>query len=273
MKENDKLAIIILNKDNTELLFDCLTSIREKTEFKNYHIYLGDTGSTKENLDKIANYLKTYFSKKKNATLIQFNYYNFAKNNNEIIKKYVKDENLLLFCNNDIKLIDDCITEGIKMYRRNKDKVGTIGFKLLFGDGTIQHAGQVIFEENKIFRGVTHRGLKQTSDKFSKRELVIGNTMALLLTTKKLYNEINGLSEDYIECLEDVQYNIECILRGKHNIYIGDRVAWHYESQTRNKDPNKNKMLLYDTNKTLIPFINKNINKILESKLVYGITK
>ena len=53
-----KLAIIILNKSNNNLLFQCLTSIKEKTNNTNYHVYIGDTGSTQNELSEIKTYLK-----------------------------------------------------------------------------------------------------------------------------------------------------------------------------------------------------------------------
>lgn len=266
----NKIAIIILNKSNNKMLFECLDSIRSKTQFTNYHIYIGDTGSSNNEINEIKEYSKKYFGHTKNISLIQFNYYNFAKNNNEIIKKYIRDENLILFCNNDIILIDDCISEAVKMYERNSEKIGTIGFKLLFKDESIQHAGQIlIMNSNNQFVQVTHRGLRQNKNLFSTRERVIGNTMALLLTPKKIFDEIGGLSEKYIDCFEDVQYNLQCILNDKHNIYIGDKVAWHYESQTRDRDPNKNKMLMKDANDNLIPFVNANSKKLIQTNLTY----
>ena len=264
----NKVAIIILNKSNNELLFDCLTSIKEKTSFKNYHIYLGDTGSTKEEVAGIKAFIKKNFAEQKNVTYIQFDYYNFAKNNNVIIREYVKDENLLLFCNNDIKLIDDCISEAVKMYDRNPDITGTIGFKLIFKNETLQHAGQMlILHENNQFAHITHRGLKENKDLYSGRERVIGNTMALMLTPKSLYLQLGGLNESYLDCFEDVEYNLNCIIGGRHNIYIGDRAAWHYESQTRDVDPNKMKKLNMDANQRLIPFIHKHIIPIVKTGL------
>ncbi len=268
MQEN-KVAIIILNKSNNEILFNCLNSIKEKTTFPNYHIYIGDTGSTIDEKKDIVSFLKDKFSENKNASLIEFDYYNFAKNNNEIVNKHIGQENLILFCNNDIKLIDDCITEAVKMYNRNKDVTGTIGFKLLFGNDKIQHAGQLLVTKNMQFVGVTHRGLNSDKKEYSDRSLVIGNTAALMMTPTELFKEINGFSERYIECFEDVEYNINCILKDKNNIYIGDKVSYHYESQTRNKSDDKLLKLSKDAYDTLMPFINRNSKKIHETGLVH----
>jgi GT2 family glycosyltransferase len=266
--EKIKLAIIILNKSNNKLLFDCISSILEKTQFKNYHIYIGDTGSTDDEKERIKNFILD-----KPITLLEYDYYNFGKCNNDIIKRHIKDETLLCFCNNDIKLIDDCITSGVKMYSRNTCSVGTIGFKLLFENNTIQHAGQLLVVNGNEFAAITHLGLHKNKDMFSDRNIVIGNTAALMMTPRKLFNDIGGFNESYLECFEDVEYNLMCIIKNKYNIYIGDKTAYHYESKTRNNNSNKIQKLQIDASERLIPFFKSNLNKIIESGLTLNILK
>ncbi len=260
----DKIAIIILNKSNNTFLFRCINSIIEKTSYPSYNIYIGDTGSTKQEIEDIKNFIV----KHDNIFLIHLAKYHFATNHNYIIKNELKDEEVIVFCNNDVFLIDDCLTEGMKMMQRNKNDIGTVGFKLLYENETIQHAGQILYTMNNHFYQVTHRGLGCGKNLFANRNIVLGNTMALLMTFKKTYEEIGGLCELYKECFEDVQYNLECILNKKHNVYIGDKTAWHYESQTRKKNINMNKALLEDANNILIPFIHKNMNTLLKTKLL-----
>lgn len=263
-----KLAIIILNKSNNNLLFQCLTSIKEKTSNKNYYIYIGDTGSTQEELLEIKRYLKDNFGATKNVSLIQFDYYNFGKNNNEIVKRFVQDENLILFCNNDIKLVDDCISEAIDVFEQKPNQLGTVGFKLLFGDNTIQHAGQILYvNSSNQFHQITHRGLRQSSNLFAQRDSVIGNTGGFMFTEKQLFLNIGGFNENYLDCFEDVEYNLQCLIKDKTNFYIGDKVAYHYESQTRDRDPKKSQNLNWDANYRLIPFIHKHMNKLSNTNL------
>jgi GT2 family glycosyltransferase len=271
-----KLAIIILHKDNNEILFRCLKSIQEKTKFQNYHIYIGDTGSSKDKLQELQIFLKDNFSKTKNVSLITFNYYNFAKNNNEIVKKYIKEENLLVFCNNDIELIEDCLTNAVELYEKEQQNIGTIGFKLLFEDQTIQHAGQLVIltkNQNNNYSiignnrlGLSHRGLRQSNSLYNVQENVVGNTGALMVTPKELFLNIQGFNEGYTDCLEDVEYNIQCLLRNKQNVYLPLK-AWHFESQTRNNDPQKNQKMHNDAVNFLIPFINKQSNELAKLNL------
>ena len=112
--------------------------------------------------------------------------------------------------------------------------MGTVGCKLLFGNKTIQHAGQIVFEssDDPEQLAVSHRGLGAVHDAFSNRDLVYGNTAALMLTSKQVFDKIGPLSTECTSCFEDMIYNIECTLAGKENHYLGDVVAYHYEHIT-----------------------------------------
>jgi len=268
-----RLAIIILNKDNNKLLFNCLRSIKDKTKFQNYHIYVADTGSKQSSLLEIDNFLKNNFTN--NATLISFDFYNFAKINNIVVEKYIKDENLILFCNNDIELIDDCITEGVKIMNEEPSRFGTIGFKLLHKDKTIGHAGQKLFlfkknskyevffmkTQNKDeihFSGVHHRRFDNNIP-----EPVFGNTGALMLTSKDIFLKIGKFNEIYEGCYEDVEYNIECLLLNRINLFLPNK-AFHFTSQTRNINKDKKSIMSKDFYNYLRPFINKHANELVK---------
>jgi GT2 family glycosyltransferase len=69
-------------------------------------------------------------------------------------------------------------------------------------------------------------------------------------------------NEEYIECFEDVELNFNCIINGYKNITCGDMVAYHYESISRNNNIDKNKHLIIDYNKKLLPFVIVNFNKL-----------
>ena len=83
-----KVHIVILTKNTHELLTQCLDSIIDKryhepNTFLNYSIYIGDTGSSDFNKEKIRAYIKKNLTT--NINYIHFDGYNFAKVNNHII--------------------------------------------------------------------------------------------------------------------------------------------------------------------------------------------
>lgn len=247
-------TFIILNKSNNKLLFNCIESIYDFVNYENFTIIIGDTGSTPEEIVEIHNYIE---NTKRNISLYIFEYYNFAINNNIIVERMCNKENeVLIFCNNDIQLKNDIIAEFEEIFRTH-DKVGTIGCKLFFGDNRIQHAGIEIGTRGRQFY-ITHRGLGSSIvSNYTDTIEVVGNTAALLAIKKDTFNEVGKFPESYIECFEDVELNINCILKGYKNIYCGKAQAFHFESQTRNYNINKNAAMSIDFRDRLIPLMQK----------------
>ena len=238
-----KLHVIILTKNSVNYLRTCIDSIIEKRLFRdeffsNYQIYVGDTGSSEYSKDK----LKEYYNKistSVNSVKIQpiiFDGYHFSKVNNYIARTELDiDEsktNLILFLNNDVKMLSDCVTQLVQTYHDNKERAGTIGCKLLFEDGTIQHAGQCVRSD-----GVpTHRGLKYPTGRFTETETVLGNTGAMLLISVDVFNKVGGFREEFDHYFQDVHLCMKCINEGLDNIYVGKAIAYHYEHKTHSKD-------------------------------------
>jgi GT2 family glycosyltransferase len=257
------LDIIIPTKGNIDYLFKCLNSIQEKTQDTPYHIYVCDTGSTKSELSDIQSFLKSVFSQDRNVTLVKFDFWNFAKINNIIVNEYCKGS-VVLFCNNDIELIDNCIDPMYSTVSDSKD-IGSVGCRLLFSDGSVQHAGQVAFIYNNRLE-VTHRGLK-TQNKYKPKESVMGNTGGFMMVKRDVFIQVGQFNENYIVCFEDVEFNMKLVAKGYTNIYLDDVSATHYESLTRTKTQAAMTRLGQDYNNNLAPFFasldNEEKNKVL----------
>lgn len=224
----ESVAIIILTKNNFEVIKKCLDSFKEKNTYNNIKFYIGDTGSTDTIYNKLSNFCDSYPYKKE---IVKFNYYNFAKNHNWIIKNRVK-EKYILFCNDDIELTNDALTI---MVDNINDRVGTVGCKLLFPDKTIQHAGQIhIIDKNKDIFYASHKFYKQV-DRELPNEYNVGNTFAFCLTKRDTYLDVGGLNEQYIQCFEDVDYNICCSLKNLKHKFVGSAICIHHESISRKK--------------------------------------
>jgi GT2 family glycosyltransferase len=255
LKGKDKVAIIIPTKGNLQLLFDCINSFYSECDSSNFTIFVADTGSTDEEKEE----LKKFLSLKDNVKLIEYNYYNFAKINNDVVKNYVTDEfNYLLFCNNDVKILNDVIYKMVNIFNSNHN-TGTVGARLYYGDNTLQHNGIVVMvsqPDNKL--RVSHDNLGSYYKSTTGVKKCVGSTGALLMIRKKIFEKISGFNENYNECFEDVELNIVCESIGLKNVFDGTSVAYHYESKTRNK--NKDKMANeYSDWLTLEKKINENI--------------
>jgi GT2 family glycosyltransferase len=225
----DSVAVIILTKNNFNVIERCLNSFKEFNTYKNIKFYIGDTGSDKDNLNKLESYLKQF---PYNKELLYFNYYNFSKNHNWIINNRVK-ESLILFCNDDIELKNDALS---LMVEKQDNDLGTTGCKLLFPDNTIQHAGQIHIIDKKSYIWTAGHKLYKQPDQDLKNEYNVGNTFAFCLSRTSIYKELKGLNEEYIQCFEDVDYNIKCSLKGLKHLFIGNAVCIHHESVSRKKN-------------------------------------
>jgi len=261
-----KLHIVVLTKNSVDILTQTISSIIEKrlyvpNTFTNYTIYVADTGSTPDNKKEIREFQSRYPDI--DFRNIYFDGYHFARVNNYVVKNKIQKTpnktDLVLFCNNDLKLLSDCVTDLVTLYDKTPN-VGTVGCKLIFENGTIQHAGQIIHRTGKILIP-THRGLGQPIHNFNETDKVIGNTGALALISLDLLLDIGGLSEEYRYYFEDVQLNIECLVRGKDNYYIGSSVAYHYESVNVGRESmDKVAIQEQDLNNTLRPYMSRNIS-------------
>lgn len=258
IKNEPKVAVIIPTKSKVDILFKCLDSFREKSKYQNYKIYIADTGSNDNEIVSIENYIDNNDFKK--YELIRYDYYNFAKINNDVVNNHIdKDTELLLFCNNDIELVNDALSIMVEHYTKHKHEVGTIGARLHYPNKTIQHAGirLLINRENRLF--IDNKGSKSFYN-YEPREVIniFGNTGAFLLVPKHQFLNVSGFNEKYNECFEDVELNIKQILNGKLNIFCGTAVCIHHESLSRDKNYKEEEK--NDFNKTLAPFINNLLN-------------
>jgi len=241
LPKEPKLAIIIPSKNNYDLLERCVKSIQE-TKFSNYKIYIADTGSLKVTVDKIKENLLN-----DKVVLNQYGYYNFSKINNDMVNNFIdKDNELVLFCNDDVYIKEgDPITRMTTIYVNNKHDIGTIGLRLHFGERSgdkvnkVQHGGVIAFTNGEEMR-ITHQGLgSYWGYEPSVKRDVFGNTFAFAMTPMNVWKKVGGLNEIFEECFEDVEFNLKCILNGKTNYFIGDEYAIHDESSSRNKSQEK----------------------------------
>lgn len=264
-KKFGKIAIIIPTKSNVNMLYECVKSFYDNCDENIFDVFIADTGSTSDELDFIKNKILPIG----NIKLITYDYYNFAKINNDVVKNQISDKyEFLLFCNNDVKILNDVMSGMLNVFNDHKN-TGSVGCRLHFEDNTVQHDGiyiSMIRKNNMISLG--HINFKNYYNYYNNLKEVIGNTGGLLLIRKSTFIKQGMFNENYISCLEDVELNINLTYSGHKNYVCGDCVAYHYESQTRNKDPKKDEDFLYDYNHNFLPMIKEKFEKIKEKIIV-----
>lgn len=262
-KKLGKVAVVIPTKSNLDLLFQCINSFYEFSDSRFYDFFVADTGSSEEEKQEIRKFIQD-----KNIKFIEYNYYNFAKINNDVVTNHIgKDYQYVLFCNNDIKLMSDVVGGMLNVFK-NKPRVGTIGCRLHYGDNTIQHDGILLYlktSTNEIF--TTHQN-RFGYYKFTKDVgTCVGNTASLMMMNINTFKQVGMFNEMYNECYEDVELNLSLSIRGLENYFLGTHCAYHFENKTRETEKNQI-TIMSDFNDIFIPFLQKNLQK-LKNKIYF----
>ncbi len=197
MRNEPKVAIIILNWNGKHLLKDCLTSLRRYTEYSNYNTIIVDNGSA----DGSVEFLRREFPWVDVLALDRN--YGFAGGNNRgiiyALKKYNPDYVLLL--NNDVIIFQkDWLRKMIEVAESN-EKIGIVGCKLVYPDGRTQHIGGVV---DRITGDGKHITIESSFKKVIYPEYVCG---ACFLIKREIIDIIGLLDERFFPAYyEDVDY-------------------------------------------------------------------
>lgn len=244
-----EVAIVILTKNNPDLVSQCVSSVLEHTHNVQIKFYICDTGSDQDHKLQLITTLKHMLTPK-NCKFLEFEQYHFAGNNNYAINNCI-DEPYVLLCNDDIILQNDCVDQ---MYKKivSDNNISTVGCRLIFPDGKIQHGGQHVYVDPTGLLQCTHRGYGDTNQ--LSNDTVVGCTAACLLIDRDKFTKCGGFDETYTECWEDVQLNMRYVITGYSNWYLDTAVAIHLESQTRTKTKQAKYRLRYDYTYKLKPW-------------------
>ncbi len=226
---NPLISILIPNKDSIEDLNQCITSIREKSTYRNYEIIIIENNSTKKETFAYYAHLKEHDNIKVVTWEDRFNY--SAINNFGFT--FAKGEYVLLL-NNDIEVITPNWLEEMLMFAQRKD-VGGVGAMLYYPDNTIQHAG-VITGLGGV-AGHSHKGFAKGSKGYVARLTIAQDlsavTAACMMLSKKVYEEVGGLDESFEVAFNDVDLCMRIRKAGYLIVFTPYAELYHYESKTR----------------------------------------
>lgn len=227
------ISIIIPNKDQVRMLNDCLTSIYEKTSYKNYEIIIVENNSTEE---KTFKYYEKISGRYSNLRVITWeDEFNYAAINNFAVS-YAKGDYLLLL-NNDVEVITLTWLEEMLGYCQRED-VGVVGARLMYNDNSVQHGGVIIgLGESRTaghIVGDYHYPELTYQEKMRSAQDLSAVTGACLMTKKSLYQELGGLdAENFKVAFNDVDYCLRVRELGKLVVYNAYISLYHHESVSR----------------------------------------
>lgn len=212
------VSIVIPTGDQLPFLSRCLESLLEKTNYPNFEVLVVDNGSqTKEAREYLAGLAQ--LAPDSIRVLQAPGAFNFSRMNNLAVNE-ARGEFILMLNNDTAALQPDWLTHMVRNALR--DDVGVVGARLLYPDGSIQHAGVILglrgpaahpsLGMQAVDRGYLFRAQLQRN--FS------AVTAACLLVSKSLYVAVGGLDETaFGVSYNDVDF---CLRIGQ----TGRRIVW-----------------------------------------------
>lgn len=236
---NPLISIIIPNKDHIEDLEKCMSSIREKSTWKNYEFVIAENNS--EDPATFAYYEKIK-SKYSNVKVVYWKEgFNYSAINNFAVREAAQGD-YYLFLNNDVEVIAQDWMEQMLAYCQRSD-VGIVGAKLYYPDNTIQHAGVIIGYGG--FAGHIFIGYPRDNGGYMSRANVVHDlsavTAACMMVDKRSFMAVGGFDEDFVVALNDVDLCLKVRKLGKLVVYNPKVELYHYESKSRGYEDTQEK--------------------------------
>jgi len=269
------VSIIVSTRDKADLLQACLESVLNKTSYREFEVLIVDNGSTER--DAVA-YLQKIDRHPQVEVLPCDMPYNFSTLNNFAASRAKGDYLCLL--NNDTEVVtEDWLTEMIR-YGVRAD-VGAVGAKLLYPDGSIQHAGVVIGIGGAA--GHAHRLLPADQPGYFRQphvaQFVSAVTGACLLVRRDKFVAVGGLDEALAVAFNDVDLCLKLEAAGWRNVYVPHAVLLHHESKSRGSDMSSKNIKRFQQELNLLqekwgtktyidPLHNPNLDKYSETFVV-----
>lgn len=239
---NPLVSIVIPNKDHIDDLDKCVRSLFNVNTYKNIEVIIVENNSTqKETFEYYDSIQKEYFDVR---VLMWKSGFNYSAINNFGVKEAKGDYILLL--NNDTEMIAPDSISDMLGYCMRPD-VGIVGAKLLYPDGTIQHAGVIIGLGG--IAGHAFIGLDANQYGYMSRAYLSSDysavTAACLMISKDIYNEVGGLCEEYAVAFNDVDFCMKVRSKGYLVVYDAFSQWYHYESKSRGYEDTEEKQLRF----------------------------
>jgi len=238
------VSILIPNKDHIEDLERCISSIEEKSTYRNYEYIIIENNSTEE---ETFAYYKELEQKNPKAHVVYYKgVFNFSDINN--FGEQAANGEYLLLLNNDTELINgDSIEDMLAFCMR--EEVGGVGARLYYEDDTIQHAGVVIG-----FGGIAGHCFVLTppgGTGYQHRIICAADysavTAACMMVDRKAFREVGGFENSLAVAFNDVDLCLKIRRAGYLIVYDPYARLHHYESKSRGLEDTPEKVSRFNT--------------------------
>ena len=229
-REWPEVTVVVPTRDKAQLLSECVSGLKEKTDYPHYQTVIMNNGSTE--LDALA--LLDELRATPRFTVVDCpGPFNFSALSNEGAS--ITATPLLVFLNNDISMIDSNWLKPL-VHWAMQPEVGVVGAKLLFPSGTIQHAGVVVGLGGIAghFYNMEQPDLPGYLDQLLVTHEVTAVTAACVAVTRTQFEAVGGFDSDNLPVeLNDIDFCLRVMERGVTNLWTPESVLVHRQFGSR----------------------------------------
>ncbi len=256
-----KVAIITSTYNQEELLQKCIISIKEKTDYKNYKIFVIDDSGTGEIGDKIKKEFRGVDVSKNDQNL------GYSISNNILIRKTIERYNpdYILHVDDDTEVVQrDWLKKMIEV-GESDENIGILGCKIIYPDGSLQW----FFSDGKMHFDKTNRKHRDRNDTevIKDVENVIG---ACFLIKRKVLDEIGLYDEKFSPAYgEETDFCYRARKKGFKLVYVGTTELIHHGSSSTKTIFNEKIWFIKKRNAIRLEWLNFSLAKILKHSVIH----
>jgi glycosyltransferase involved in cell wall biosynthesis len=261
------VSIIVPTRDRADLLEQCARGVLQETDYGPLELIIVDNGSEEAETHALFKQLR----KDKRVRILDApGPFNFSALNNRAAREARGD--VLVLLNNDIGVrephwLDELVSHAIR------PQVGAVGAKLLYPDGSVQHAGVILgVGADPAVAGHAGHGQPQAATGYFGRLALACNvsavTAACLALRRSVFEEVGGLDEKDLKiAFNDVDLCLKIRAAGYDIIWTPLAELDHHESASRGSDIAPEKLKRFQGE---IRTMRKRWGKVLDTDPFYG---
>ncbi len=226
-----RVSLIVPTRDRLELLQPCVDGFLHGTDYPDLEVVIVDNDSTDP---ATLAYLDAVSTDPRVQVLRSPGPFNFSALNNQ--GATAATGAVIGLMNNDLKVIGPDWLKRMTASAMQSD-VGAVGARLLYGDGTLQHAGVTLGIGVASHR---YKGLEADHEGHGGHlrfvHEVSAVTAACLVMRRDVWNQVGGLAEDFPVAYNDIDLCLAVRAAGYRILLEPAALLYHLESQSRGLD-------------------------------------
>jgi len=228
-----RVSILVPTRDRAHLVRTCLDGLLRKTDYPDFEVIILDNDSVEP--ASMALFAELRADPRVRVLRVP-GPFNFSSINNVGVQASTGE--VLLFLNNDIEILDggwlrEMVGEAVR------PDIGCVGAKLLYGDGTVQHAG-VMLQRGPLAMhvcrndGATESGL---DGRLAGTRDYLAVTGACLAVRRAVFEQVGGFDGEHLPiAFNDIDLCLKVNDAGYRNVCTPFASLLHLESASRGHD-------------------------------------